>query len=308
MPQPAALNRLIEEFVERRPMRSKSLIVTVFGDVVSQHGHILWLGSLVGALKPLGISERLVRTSVFRLVQEGWLESERAGRRSYYRFSDYGNNEYERAAKRIYAVQELPWTEQWQLLIPLDVPEDVRESFRRSLYWQGFRNIATNTFAKPGFNGNALQEILAHFKVTDQVLLMEAKTSQLIPGKSVRKLVNDCWNLDEIATDYQDFLQRFKPLIKWLQGNKKVQPQACFLARILLIHDYRRLLLKDTLLPEALLPNAWPGAQARELTAKLYHLLAEPTNAYITTELEGSDGQLNQPCRRYWSRFDPIDQ
>ena len=67
----AAIDGLVEGFLARRPIRSTSLIVTLFGDVVSQHGGVIWLGSLVEALGLLGIDERLVRTSTFRLVQEG---------------------------------------------------------------------------------------------------------------------------------------------------------------------------------------------------------------------------------------------
>lgn len=60
-------------------MRSTSLIITLFGDTVSPHGRTIWLGSLVQALAPIGVNERLVRTSVFRLVKEGWLEADRVG-------------------------------------------------------------------------------------------------------------------------------------------------------------------------------------------------------------------------------------
>ena len=82
MAHPPAVRRLLEKFRDRKPMRSTSLIITLFGDTASQHGHTLWLGSLVQALAPLGVNERLVRTSVFRLVKEGWLEADRVGRRS----------------------------------------------------------------------------------------------------------------------------------------------------------------------------------------------------------------------------------
>jgi len=35
-------------------------------------------------VRPFGISDRLVRTSVFRLAEEGWLDAQRDGRRSRY--------------------------------------------------------------------------------------------------------------------------------------------------------------------------------------------------------------------------------
>src|SRR5690606_14385634 len=135
---------------ERKPMRTTSLIISVFGDVVTQHGHSIWLGSVVNALEPLGVNHRLVRTSVFRLVKDGWLEFEREGRCSYYRFSAFGMHEYQRAARRIYAMEPNSWHGRWQLLIPLTVPEKNRDALRRSLLWQGFRILAPGTFARPG--------------------------------------------------------------------------------------------------------------------------------------------------------------
>ena len=62
---------LIEHFKRRKPLRTGSLIVTIFGDSVAPRGGVVSLGSLIGVLDPLGISHRLVRTAVYRLVQEG---------------------------------------------------------------------------------------------------------------------------------------------------------------------------------------------------------------------------------------------
>ncbi len=78
------LQPIIEAFSERQPMRAKSLIITFFGDVISQHGGEIWLGSITRSVEALGVNDRLVRTSVFRLAKEGWLEVEREGRKSFY--------------------------------------------------------------------------------------------------------------------------------------------------------------------------------------------------------------------------------
>ena len=110
-------------------MRATSLIITVFGDVVSEHAGTIWLGSLVRAMAPLGLNERLVRTSVFRLVKEGWLEFDRVGRRSYYRFTEYGSHEYQRAARRIYAMDDAAWNGRWQVVVPVSTAIEKIENF-----------------------------------------------------------------------------------------------------------------------------------------------------------------------------------
>ena len=66
---------LVDEFRSRPTMRAGSLITTVFGDSIAPRGGTVWLGSLIEAMADFGISERLVRTSVFRLVKDGWLQS-----------------------------------------------------------------------------------------------------------------------------------------------------------------------------------------------------------------------------------------
>ena len=59
---------------------ASSLIVTVYGDAIEPHGGAVWLGSLIQLLEPIGINERLIRTSIFRLTKEGWLTAEKVGR------------------------------------------------------------------------------------------------------------------------------------------------------------------------------------------------------------------------------------
>jgi len=306
VPQPATVKRLIDNFVNRRPMRTTSLIITFFGDVVSQHGHTVWLGSLVNAMAPLGINERLVRTSVFRLVKEGWLEAERAGRRSFYRFTDYGTHEYERAARRIYALENNKWQGHWQLLVPLNIPDKSREKFKRSLQWQGYRTVSPGTFAKPGDGGRTLRETLEEFDVADKVMIFDATTSSLSSTQLVRKLVHDSWQLAKVAQGYSDFLKRYKPLLKWSQRKQAPAPETAFVARTLLIHDYRRILLHDTPLPDELLPPAWPGAEALKLTGAVYKALAKPSTDYIMAELEPGNGSMPGADASFWDRYSRI--
>lgn len=303
MSHPAVIQRLLADFSSRRPLRSTSLIITLFGDVVSQHGGTIWLSSLVNALAPFGISDRLVRTSAFRLVKEGWLESERVGRRSYYRFSSYGAGEYERAARRIYALGDKEWNGRWQILIPLNVPDNKREPFRRSLHWQGFRAIAAGTLAKPGDGGSPLLQTLQDFEATDKVLLMEADSSELCSGTVLRKMVHDCWQLEQVARGYKEFLAHFKPLAGWLQCHPELPPETAFITRTLLIQDYRRLLLQDTHLPDALLPPEWPGADAMRMAGQAYRLLADSSVGYITSALESGNGPMPKPVASFHKRF-----
>jgi phenylacetic acid degradation operon negative regulatory protein len=300
------IKALVNDFVNRSPMRTTSLVISLFGDVVTQHGHSIWLGSLVKALSPIGVNERLVRTTVFRLVKEGWLEAERVGRRSYYRFSEYGLHEYERAARRIYALDDTRWRGHWQLLIPVTVPETRRDQLKRSLQWQGFRNIAPGTFARPGEGGDTLRDTLEEFQLTDRVLLLDASTSALVSPDLLKQLVEDSWQLEAVARDYRQFLKRYTPLLRWARGKPALHSQHAFVARILLIHDYRRILLHDTPLPTELLPADWPGAEALKLTGEVYKAVAEPSIEYVKSELEREHGPLPPADPGFKERFQRV--
>ena len=78
----------IDGLLARLKPNAKSLIVTLFGDAISPHGGVVWLGSLVDLVAPFGLNERVVRTSVFRLSKDGWLTSTQVGRRSAYGLTD----------------------------------------------------------------------------------------------------------------------------------------------------------------------------------------------------------------------------
>ncbi len=312
--KPAVLKRLIAGYVDRSPIRVTSLIVTFFGDLVSQHGHSIWAGSLVDALVPLGVGEGLIRTSVFRLVRGDWLEVAAVGRRSYYRLTPHGVHEYERAAHRIYAPQgsslrqDDALQEEWQLLLPLELKDRDRERFRRSLHWQGFRSIANGVFARPGRGGRAgLLATLEEFDATDRVLVFQAQLPPHNSRQLVGRAVSAGWKLEKVAARYRSFLTTFRPLLAWLRGRVKagraIDPQVAFLARLLLIHDYRRILLQDAPLSGDLLPPSWPGAKARALTASIYRILARPSVGYVTTCLQTDGGPMPPPDTDFWARF-----
>ena len=88
-----------------------------------------------------------------------------------------------------------------------------------------------------------------------------------------RRLIDASWSLDAIAAAYRDFLKTFAPLEGWIGTAAAPSPDDAMLARVLLIHHYRRVLLRDPLLPEALLPPDWPAREAREFCGRVYRAL-----------------------------------
>src|SRR5690606_20247130 len=110
---PSSVGRYIDRLLKDAPPRAKSLCVSLLGDALACHGGAIWLGGIIELLEPLGINERLLRTSVFRLVAQGWLQAERHGRRSLYQLSEQGRRHTAHASQRIYDGPAADWAMRW---------------------------------------------------------------------------------------------------------------------------------------------------------------------------------------------------
>ncbi len=304
----------LDNFIAKRCANNnfscKSYIVTVFGDVLSQHGDWLWLGSLIEALKPLGYSERLIRTSVFRLVQDDWLQVKKEGRLSFYAFTKSAKLHYEKAARRIYAGKQEEWHGNWLLVLPSFVPEQAMADFRRQLHWLGFSSISSGVFAHPSIDQTSLEETLKELQLTESVVVFSCKTIDDSSANVLKELVQQRWHISELAGQYQQFLTSYQMLIATAQPKvqessllENMSAQQAFLLRTLLIHDYRRILLKDHELPKQMLPEQWQGFAAHQLVNNLYSELAKPSLNYIEQELKNSSGALPKEQNTYWQRF-----
>jgi len=298
MTKQTSIEALVKSLLRRSEPSAQSLIVTLFGDCVSQHGGSLWLGSLIGALDSFAINERSTRTAVFRLVQDGWLAVEREGRRSYYRFAPHGQREFERAAGRVYAVGRPQWDGTWTLAILHAVSGDSRDALRTSLGWIGFGQLAPGVYAHPSPDRQALIDLVEEQGVGRQVLIMDARMTE---AASIPELAHSRWRLPELGKRYRRFVDDFEPVARALP--KRADPQLCFVVRTLLIHEYRRILLIDPDLPDALLPDGWPGRRAAELTKGLYFDVAERSTEFVMRAFENATGPLPKPAAGFFRRF-----
>jgi len=294
------LTRAIDALIAAQPPRAGSLVVTLFGDAISTQGGSVWLGSLIAALEPCGLNARQIRTAVFRLGQEGWLESEQRGRRSFYRYTEFGRRQYARAAERIYAPGLPPWDGHWTLLTPLALGAAARDELRRRLGWQGFGLLAGGVLAHPWPNAAALAETLRELAIEGEVVVWQASTPA---GPALHALVASGWRMDEAAARYRAFERAFRPFVRLLADGAAVTPLDSFRLRTLLIHEYRRILLATTELPPALLPDAWPGHAARALTQILYRRVHAAASAWVSANMHDHDGALATPQADYYVRF-----
>ena len=297
------ISLLVEEFARRKPIRTGSLVVTVFGDAVSPHGGAIWLGSLIRILEPFGLNHRQIRTAVFRLVKEDWLAATQVGRRSYYSFTEAGRKHYEKAARRIYYAGRQPWDGKWTLVLPSLCNHEEKDLLRRELSWLGYGALMPGLLAYPSADRQSLDETLMELGLTGKTLVYIAGTEDLASREVLRRLSHDCWNLDEIEKRYNHFVRRFHPVYRALRRAKKTEHAQSFQVRTLLVHEYRRIHLQDSDLPEELLPPNWSGSAAYNLTKNIYRTVREDSVEYLMKNMETVEGSLREPDAEFFSRF-----
>lgn len=293
MPSKAsAITEWIKRYLKEEEPRSKSLMVSAFGDSIATLARGIWLGDLIALMAPFGVNERLVRTSAFRLIDEHWLEARREGRRSYYSLTDSGMRRFELAYGRIYTPPQQQWDGTWTvLLLPRngDTNSD-RLELRKQLEWEGFASPIHGVMLHPAANHEVLRQTLQDLDALEKTVVMRARAVEQFATEPAHKMVERYWSLSEVGKLYSRFIRRFEPLVTRVDL-AAATPEQAFTVQTLLIHSYRRVTLHDPRLPGALLPADWPGLQAFKLTRQIYQLTLHQTRAHLLSAIEGISEQ-----------------
>lgn len=293
--------RWVQRTLAADPPRAKSLIVTVWGDALAPHGGVAWLAGLIRLMAPFGINDRSVRTNVFRLARDGWLTASSHGRASRYRLTRDGARRFDDAYRRIYDRPPEDWHGLWELVLVNAVTPLQRRKLRDELTWAGFGALGPANFIRPFDSARALPSILAAAASNEGVVVAQASD---LPGqRPLAAEVARAWDLRTLAADYRHFLQRFGAVIERFRADGEHDPAQCFVVRTLLIHAYRRVLLRDPLLPAALLPLDWPGAAAYALCRDFYKLTHRSAEQHLAATLAGSGEAFPPANAAFYGRF-----
>ena len=307
------IQKHLDDFRQQRRMQAGSLIISAFGDAVLARGGRIWLGSLITLLAPLELNDRLIRTSIFRLVKEEWLYSETVGRRADYMLTPAGQRRFEESARHIYASSAPIWDRRWRLVFTVgELDTKARERLRSAFFWQGFGALGSDCFVHPSADLNTAFDALMTEGLGDLTKhLMPLLAADPGSGHSAKDadLVKRAWNLDKLASGYKDFVNRYSPILNQLRLDSQpdFDDESAFLLRTLLIHDYRRLLLRDPELPDVLLPAHWPGQAARLLCREIYRRLLVASERHLELHLKLANGSTPKALPMLGERFQMLD-
>ncbi len=289
MPLSPVITSLVRKFHAHKPARIWSLIVTFYGDAVVPRGGSLWIGSLIEIMDLFDIDAGHVRTAMSRLSSDGWLSRVKRGRASHYRLSKRGEGVFLAATRRIYFDEQKPFDGNLRIAI---LEPDLADpaGTRRALRDAGFVALSPPVQL-------SLAEPPANLSARKGVYILNNKI-----GEAERHLASAAWKLPATAAAYQAFVAQFAPLDAASERND-LSPQDALVARTLLIHAWRRIVLRDPGLPSVLLPDDWPGHAARALTGRIYQRLLAPSESYLDAHARNEEGPLPAPEGALSRRF-----
>ncbi|MGB0506589.1 MAG: PaaX family transcriptional regulator C-terminal domain-containing protein [Pikeienuella sp.] len=256
-------------------LRVWSVVISIFGDAVQPRGGRIAMRDLQDISGRMGIEGNALRTAMSRLAKEDWVVREKQGRNSFYSLSQAGQKTFIPATERIYQLpsgQAHSTSERtWTVAIPSpgQKPAEGGVMLKGATLFQGLSDKTKSV-------------------LTSNEYLLVSGQFQSVPDW-VKKIAAPA----ELSTRYA---QLAETITRCMQAdNADIHPLDALAARCLIIHHWRRIVLRHTVLPPEVKPINWPGDNCAILVAKSYqHLIApseawwaEPTDATGSAELTG---------------------
>lgn len=247
----ATFNDLMKVLSGDQTPKVWSLLVTVFGEL-GQEPHARVSGALLSQLmEAMGVKPEAMRVALHRLKRDGWIDSRRIGRSSEYYLTDSGRAESAEASPRIYRPCA-PAQDAWLVLTDPTAPKAERDLgeiwLTPNILITSRRPCGENAFVTPIDPAEALPTWMVQ-------KLCDPSTLQLSETLAAR--FSSAYGLLEQA-----------PMPGALER---------IVLRVLIVHNWRRIVLKAPELPDFVFSAAWRGAECRMRFGELLSLLPKPT-------------------------------
>lgn len=268
-------------------VHARSAVVDLYGDHLPAHGWWAPVSTVVRLTGIVGVQAPATRTAISRLVAQGWLIPEqRAGVRGYAATPD-ARERWRHAHTRIYSRGPAPWDGSWHV-VHVDSGGDRRrrDQVATTLSYLGYGRLGGGTWVSPRpspeLAGSLGRLEVRWVAVHGSLDLADPRAGRT--GADVRALVASVWDLESLGSAYATFTDLALRCARTDAGD----PSAAYVARTTLVHEWRRFLFRDPDLPEAVLPQGWPGHLARELFLETADRLA-PTAAELVAAVLAGD-------------------
>jgi phenylacetic acid degradation operon negative regulatory protein len=263
-----------------------SLIVTVFGDMAQGRGGALSTEALIQILGLVDVSPPAVRTALSRLVADGWLEGTREGRKSSYRMTQAAESETLAASRRIYTLPREDFDGQFEIALLIGGTAGARQSTRERLLAAGFGAVQPECLVRPA--------VTTHDAVMPMADMALFKPARLADDQALA-LVAAAYDLALMAKRHGDFVASFGGIMAAAAAAGS-DGETVLAARLLLIHGWRRLALRDPGLPVPLQPLAMREMRVAQQVAAAYRRFHAASTGVL-------DDVTGQPASAQHNRF-----
>lgn len=240
-------DKCYESLTEQGSLKTWSLIVTIFGDLAPD-GVATLDSQLLGTLcATFSVRPEALRVALHRLRKDGWLETEKNGRRSVYRLSNMGQELTREVYRRIYRP-------------PVTMPCD----------WQ---IIIIDESAPPMPDSVPINSSLC-VSASSHEAFGFTSAAENVPAWLKARLRDE-----EAAADFTRFESVIRDLPRQAEDLSNAQ-RLCL--RLLVLHYWRRLLLRRPDAPEKLTGPEWEGFGARVAAHKVFDVFVRPDHGELS--------------------------
>jgi phenylacetic acid degradation operon negative regulatory protein len=233
-----------------------SLVVTIFGDLAQNQGDEISAQTLGRMTEQMGIKSQALRVALHRLRKDGWIESKRIGRSRSYFLTAFGMQQSALATPRIYG-QTSPQSIDW-ILVTTEATSDNQSDSAALDDPRSFVRLTAHSYLGKRANLPETQHLL----VTDlsDTTLPDWAKNQIIPP--------------ELNQNYANLFT----LLSAAKGALPTKPTAIERAvlRTLLVHSWRRIILRHLDVPEGFYPQDCKAIACRSLVLDLLARLERP--------------------------------
>ncbi|MEP0261895.1 PaaX family transcriptional regulator C-terminal domain-containing protein [Sulfitobacter sp.] len=236
-----------------------SLMVSLFGDLAQGEGDAIdgpVLSTIMGALD---VRPEASRVALHRLRNDGWLQSHKVGRISQHSLTAQGRAESAAASPRIYTAPP-DLSEPWQMVVTEENGRETDSALRDA----GF--IAALPRAYVGRADSAVP-----------------KGCLALPGTPPPDWLRCAVEPAELEADYAALLAALSTLDAELPDADRLSALDVAVLRCLIVHNWRRLVLKHPALPGGLIRPEWPGYRCHLLVDRLLRRYPRPALQDLAT-------------------------
>ncbi len=208
-----------------------SLMVSLFGDLAQGQGDKIDGPVLSAIMAELGVRPEAARVALHRLRNDGWIASEKRGRISHHSLTAKGRTESAAASPRIYAGPDEGPAE-WQLVLLERADPQLQETLTCAGMVQLLPRILIGTAPDP-LPGNAV----------------------VLPGQAAPGWLCDQLIPSKLMQDYASLGRILMTLSDRLTQSAALSPIQTAVLRCLVVHNWRRLVLKHPAAPRGLIRN-----------------------------------------------------